>query len=232
MQDTLTKNELIKQIGQGLKALGYSEIEETEKTLDGCNALFYKQFDDLILTLGLELSTRYKERFTASYYLSPSFNWGYMPPGFPIRAYQRVGHFLTNEQRLRLLDAFFNAPGVIDAWWNGFQADVVNNFLEAVQLSEPCFLEQPGLKGEILSCEKIIKYMDMISKTISLSNTLQEIPSGLAAQPKRHLAKISTKFYWAAELVLITSKPESVSSSFVQLLAVDSWRCEALKKQA
>ena len=229
MQGTFTKKELVKRVALGLKAMGYYEIEGA---LTGSAALFYKQFSGLILTLGLELSTRYKEKFTASFYLSPSFHWSYLPKGFPKAAYQRIGRFLTIEERLRLLDRSFSEPGVLDAWWGGFQEDVVRHFLEAVQLSEPRFLEQPGLINEILSCEEIIKHMDMISQTISTANNLKEKPSGLSAQPRRLAAKTPAQYFWAAEIVLSTSEPDLVSSSYVQLLAVDAWRCKTLKKNA
>jgi hypothetical protein len=221
MTTASTKKRLARAVTSGIDALGFQALEGPG---GGAAALFYKRCGDLILLLGLELSRLYDERFTASFYLSFSFEWAYMLPGYPRNAYRRIGGFLTAEERARLLDQEFLGPGVVDAWWIGFQAESISHFVEAVRLTEPRFMAQPGLEGEIRSCEEEQKHMNKIRRVISMAQTLRNPPPTLHHQPKRRWEKVSPSHYWAAEMVLAEEEPQLISSQYVQLLAVDSFR--------
>src|SRR5215472_10548696 len=228
MPQSFPKSRFIKEISAYMAALHYGPVPGPLKT---CAALFYKKIDDLVLTVGLEFSTRYKERFTASFYLSKSFHWGYMLPGFPKRAFERFGKFLEAPERKHLLDPFFAQPGVVDAWWIGFTSGSVESFLEALRLTESRFVEQPGLSDEVRNCEELKKHLVMVGEVVSGRRALKGPPPNLVHQPSRYAPPIPREYYWAAELVLAKHEPGLASVSFTDLLAVDSWRIENLFPQ-
>jgi hypothetical protein len=220
-----TKPRLIKEISAGMSALGYGPVPGPPKPSAG---LFYKLIDDLVLTVGLELSTRYKDRFTASYYLSRSFHWSYMLRGFPSRAYERVGTLLEPAERMQFLDPYYSRKGVEDTWWIGFNSESINSFLQVIRLTEPRFLGQPGLADEIRNSSELQKYLRMVTEVISVRRTLKDPPPNLRYQPSRYSPTVPREYYWAAESVLVVNVPAPVLPSLTELLAVDSWRIETL----
>lgn len=217
----LSKRKLLEGLGDGLRSLGYAPVPGPS---GGCAALFYKCVDDLVLTLGVELSTRYKDRFTASLYLAPSFEWAYMPSDFPRNAYQRVGLTLLPEERARLLDPLFAQEGVVDSWWIGFNELAIASFVGAVQLAEPRFLSQPALRDEIRRSEKMKKHVTMVARVLEIAERMVRCPDGLRYQPPRAHVAVPRKYYCAAEVVLSEMASEKITPAYVELIANDAWR--------
>jgi len=220
-----SKRQVIRKIEESVGALGY---ERVPGPISGAAAVFYKVHGDLVLTFGLQFSTRYEDRFTGSFYLSRSFEWGYVPDGFPHEAYQRIGRFLTKEERILLLPSFFSQPGVVDAWWIGFDVATVTSFIEAIRLTEPRFLRQPGLIDAVSRCEAISRHVSLLHATAAMARGLKERPPGLRHQPQRYSTVTEPQWYWAAELVLQQQRPSSAEPGFVRLVALDAWRVDTL----
>ena len=86
----------------------------------------------------------YSDRFSGSFYLSKTYDWAYIVRGFPMEGFQRVGHFLSADERVELLDSEFCIPGVVDAWWIGYSNKSILRFASAVATGEPRFLGQDG----------------------------------------------------------------------------------------
>lgn len=222
-----SKKKLLKEINKGLLCLGYIETPVKTGTFE---SLHYKQAKNLVLTLALELSKNYNDRFTASFYLAPSFELPYYRYGpiFEI-AYQRIGRFMTSDERSLLLKPEFYRPNVIDAWWVGFNQESVSCFLKAVELSEPRFIAQQSLFEVVDSSTDAREWTDMLKEVFELVNTLYVAPSTLCHQPKRYSNCVPTSYYWAAELVLAKKLGDNkISCHGVQRVAIDAWRVKTI----
>lgn len=221
MTERLSRKALIEKAEKGLQPLGYKPLAGPTT---GCAALFWKRVEDLNLTLGFEFSTRYKDRFTASWYLAQSFHWGYMLPGFPTEAYRRVGATLPQSMRAELLESEFAKVGAVDAWWIGFNSRSMEAFLEAVRLDEPRFLAQPGLLERIHNCPEMQEHVGLVSRTKTLAKELTIAPRGMRHQSRSYFPAVPPPYYWAAETVLTEVLPKLVSPKYVELVAIDTWR--------
>jgi hypothetical protein len=218
-----SKKQLLQKLGAGLCKLGYSETPLNTGMFEG---LYYKQVEELILTLAIELSRIYTDRFTASFYLAPSFELPYYRYGPVLEiAYQRIGRFLRPDERLLLLEPEFCAPGVIDAWWIGFAPQSVACFLKAIELCEPRFLAQESLFEKVRTSEDAHEWISTLEKVKQLASTLESAPCTLSRQPKKYSKDVSPAYYWAAELVLIQKfGAKTVSHDGVRRVAIDAWR--------
>ncbi|HEX7829390.1 MAG TPA: hypothetical protein VF787_07020 [Thermoanaerobaculia bacterium] len=175
-------------------------------------AQFYRWVShDLVLSLGIESSSRYKGRFTGSFYLSRSFTWAYLPSWFPRDAYGRVGHFLRPDERELLLPSEFRRPGVVDAWWWA-EEDDINKFAQAVRLGGPRFVETPGLVEKISSNEGIQRHVALLDAVADRAGAAVVAPD------------VPTNWLDAARDVLSKSVGPSPKATLVQLIATDAWR--------
>jgi hypothetical protein len=224
-----SRRHVIQDVSRRLEALGYRRVPGP---IDGAAVVSYKAVDDLILTLGVQFSTRYADRFTGSFYLSRSLEWAYLPHGFPANAYQRVGRFLSVEERARLLQPFFSQRGVVDAWWEGTEAPVLSAFWEAIKLTEPRFLGQPGVITTVRECEALALHRVILEEVARTGRDLVVAPQDLNHQPSSHYKGAGPRWYWAAEIVLRRYKPDAVNPAFVGLVALDAWRVETLIRGA
>ncbi|HYD41358.1 MAG TPA: hypothetical protein VEB43_11065 [Anaeromyxobacter sp.] len=215
---SMSKAHLLQVLARELRAAGYRPVP-------GSKTIVYKREDPLILTLGIEFSNRYKNRFSGSFYLGPTFEWGYMLRDLPRATYQRVGCFLTAEERHRLLDSAFTREGVVDAWWIGFTPNAVHSFVETVRTTEARFLAQPGLTPAIEASELMRAHVDIVRRTLeAATRQVEDPPSGLQHQPKHKMRDVSPEYYRAAELVLRQAEPSLISPDYVSLIAIDAWR--------
>lgn len=218
---------LVAPVGTKLGDLGYARTPGADDVASG---LFYKLVGELILTLGLEISSLYDARFTGSYYLGPSFEWAYMLPDYPEAAFQRIAVFLTREERERLLEPEFHGSRVTDGWWLGFDHDAIESFAEAVSLTESRFVSQPGMREAISASEHMREHVELASHTLSLASKSTRNHGELAYQPKPDPI-IPSEYYIAAELVLREAEPELISKEYVALLARDTWRFRTLGRR-
>ena len=216
----LSRRRLVEAVALGVGSLGYGRVAGP---VSGALAVFYKRVDQLILTLGLEASAHYEARFTGSFYLSRSFEWAYVVRGFPTAAYRRIGHFLTADERAEMLEPEFCEVGVVDAWWTGFTPERVSVFVRAVELAEPRFRAQSGLREAVLECEGLRRHRQMLDEVVHLVET-GSAPEGGIFQPKQFPKDVPRDWFYGAELVLRRHRPESVNPKYVSLLALDAWR--------
>lgn len=222
MTGKMRKRELLDYLTECLKAVGYSVLVPSENDV----FLFYKLDGLFVLTLGIEFSRHYDERFTGSFFLSKSFEWAYILPNFPRNAYARIGRFLTTDERKLLLEDEFCRQGVIDAWWSSFTREKSDLFIKTVVLAEPRFFAQSDLKKKLSECEDLSNHIRILEKVIVSSHKLNSKPSGLQYQPASIIKAVPQSYYYAAEIVLSEIKPEMVCQSYVSLVARDAWRFE------
>jgi len=220
-----SKKTLLREVDKGLTELNY----KLTPVLTGSFAsLHFKKVEEFVLTLALEFSKYYEDRFTASFYLSYSFELPFYPPGLLRElAYRRVGEFLTLEERRKLLDQEFCREGVVDAWWIKFTQESIFSFLETTQLCEARFLGQKKLFNAIRECSELHAMRELLGEIKNTASYLKTLPSGLMYQPKKYVREVSTEWYWAAEIVM-KNKGGYMAADRVTRLAVDAWRVATL----
>lgn len=219
-----SRRKLTARLTEELEKLGYARRPGPS----GGEVCFYKCLGRVVLTMGLEFSRHYEDRFTASYFLGPTFEWAYMLPGYSARAYRRIGKLLSAEERERLLPPFFSQAGVVDAWWVGFTEASACSFIETVRLTEPRFCDDPGLIDEALANEKMRLHVAMLRAIVELVSRGSPTASEFEYQPRRFPSGVPQPYFGAAEVVLRKAKPNMVSAQYVTLLALDAWRVATL----
>jgi len=221
----LTKNKLLKLAEGKLVQLGYSEFKDTRT---GSSGLFVKIVNEkYFLTLGLEISRLYDARFTASYYLSKTTRWGAVWLDIPKESYERVGKYLTKEERKLLLDAEFNRDGVIDAWWHENEID---KFFQTIELTEARFLNQENLFFKIensIEVQKLSHYSSCVIKSINEGRIDESFNYQFI--PEKSIDNVPLIWFKAAEVVLL-NESGILNSNTVTSLASDTWRQYELRK--
>jgi hypothetical protein len=218
----LAKSKLLKITKDKLTELGYQEFKDTQT---GASGLFIKLInEDYYLTLGLTISRFYNTRFTASYYLSKTTRWSAVWGDIPKESYQRIGHFLTKEERQLLLDEEHNKEGVTDAWWSSNDEQEISKFFRTIELTEKRFLNQKNLFSKIESSSEVIKLVSYSFRVIALV-TEGKTPEQYEYQftPNKPIDDVPLIWFKAAEISLI-DQGGILNQNTVKLLAVDAWR--------
>lgn len=218
--ESLSKVALIKCLTVKLQILGF--LPAPGPTVAA--ALFYKIHGKFILTLGIEFSRHYEERFTASFYLSKSFSWALIFRDFPRAGYQRVGNFLDAAERGLYLDAEFCEPGVTDAWWTEFTNIAVDSFVSVIKRTETRFLSQDGLIRALDSCEGLSSHIRLLKAIGDAVLSVSKEKTELQYQPKRYPKDVPEVWFLAAEFVLLEQGLAETRRDYVALLAVDAFR--------
>jgi len=223
----LTKSQLIRHTRNGLKELGFEEIKDTITPAQG---LYIKSIGNgLYLSLGLTISRYHESMFTASFYLSKTTTWALVGNDIPKGSYERIGRFLTRDERIKLLGKEYSTPGVTDAWWNAEYENEVAYFLETVRIAEPRFIEQPGLIDEIKRSSfvnelALLSYL--VIKEIKIGSNINEFDYHFV--PPKSIDNIPLEWFKAAERV-ITNEKAILNLNTVKRLAADAWRQNLLK---
>lgn len=217
----LSKSQLIKATKNKILELGYHEIKDT---ITGANGFFTKSLDNnFYITLGLEISRFYDSMFTASFYLSKTTRWGSVWGDIPSESYERVGSFLTKEERAELLNEEFSKEGVIDAWWDGFKKQEVDKFLKVVEIAEKRFLAQANLFSNIENSIEIKWLVEYVSSVFALINEDRIKDAKYEFVPLKTKDDIPIDWYKAAEKT-IRNKKGVLNLNTVKLLAADAWK--------
>jgi hypothetical protein len=216
----LTKQKLILLTKKNIELLGYWYVTDS---VTGAQGLYIKKVNDsLFLSLGLTISRYYYSMFTATFYLSKTTTWSATWGDIPSISYKRVGHFLTQEEREKLLDEQESKPGMKDAWWNS-NSDL-NNFFEAVAIAESRFLNQPGLYDSVQKSIEINKMESLVKKVINMIN--EDTFSNeyvYRFTPAKSIDKIPIDWFKAAERV-IENQGDILNANTVKFLATDAYR--------
>ena len=150
----LTKQKLIQHTGDELTKLGYREFNDT---ITGAYGLFVKRITpNFFLTLGFTKSRFYDSRFTADFYLSKTTIWSAIWGDIPRQSFERVGSFLTKEERAFYLDEDQQEVGG-DAWWQADRDGDIHKFIETIKITQERFLSQDRLFGNIENSVEISK---------------------------------------------------------------------------
>lgn len=207
MIQLLPKKRFYAELTRRLVADGWTHLED--KT--DLSALLGRRVGEYIACVGLIESGRGGVRVTADLSLA---RHTFLLLGFPDtpHARQRVGRFLTDEERTRLLSARYCRPGVRDAWWEGRTIENVGKIVEAVGTATPRFLAQPRLMEELDESREQAEYFAQLQKIASTPHAGRP-PEGAAPQEWRDAA-----------FALLSDAASSNRVRFAEHVALDAWR--------
>lgn len=216
----LTKNRLLKLVGEDFQRMGYVHFDDG---LFGSDGLFIKKVtNSLFLTFGLIISRHYDSLFTGSFYLSKSIRWGSIWGDIPKDSYKRVGMILTESERDVLFDEQFRSRGVNDGWWDAANSNSVERFIEAVKISEQRFVNQSDLIPSIENSIEGNLLAEYASTAIDIFNSKRKANHVLKFIPSKPIKNIPLEWFEAAE-VSLTNHNGIISSNNVKFLATDAW---------
>lgn len=211
----MTRQRLSVLLASSISDLGYSQV--AGNTYGAFLHLYKRVESGLVLNLGMQSSRLFSESFSSSFYLSPTFTWGYSPPTFPCGAYVRIGQFLRTDERARLLAPEYAKPGVRDAWWTPYSEDNVRLFCEALALVESRFLEQKEMIGAVLKSPDLMKHKALVTAVIELAEADERFKTAIEV-PLPELEVYALKS-------LQKSDPERANKNVQRFLALDAFRC-------
>jgi len=196
----LTKKKLISLTKKGLSYLGYTPIKTTIIPAQG---LYIKTVGELYLSLGLTIHRFYDCKFTGDYYLSKITSWATYWGDIPKNSYCRVGQFLTEEERGDLLHKDQSKVG-IDAWWDLDDEGAVENFLEAVRITESRFVNQEGLIDAIAHSKDIDEMWKLGQSTLDIVTANALSAGDFKFTPNKSIDDIPLEWFMAAEQAIKT----------------------------
>jgi hypothetical protein len=222
----LTKAKLLKEVHDGLIKMGYKEIKDT---ITGAEGLFIKPLPSgFFLSLGFTISRSYESLFTADFYLSKTTIWGATWGDIPCNSYERIGTFLTKDERMLYLDAEYCGDGVVDAWWRGDREDDFCKFLEIVRITEGRFLEQDDLFVKVERSADVKELVDHVSGVFEIVEKGINDKFEYQFKPNKPMDDIPAEWFKAAEITL-KNKGGILNKNTVKRLAADAWRQRNVK---
>jgi len=221
----ITRRKVLRTIGDALRAIGYRDVPGPLP----CGALLYRREGDLVVTFGVEHSPILPETYTGAFYLSRTFTWSVMHPGFPRAAFERIGPLLPTEERASLLAPEYARPGIVEAFWQGFRLSSATHLGRAAQLAEPRFLARAGLADAVRACASLAEHEALVKAIAADARGLAEAPEGLVSQPRKPPFDVPPRYLWAAERVASALRPVSPRAPDVAALAIDAFRVATLR---
>ena len=219
----LTKLKLINLTKEELMKLGYQYVKDT---LTGANGLFIKKVEPrYFLTLGLTISRYYDTQFTASFYLSKCTRWSSVWGDIPRESYERVGYFLSSEERKFYLNEHQLENNIQDLWWDANDPKAFEKFINIIKITEKRFLAQKDLLTKIENSLEIQELSKYALEVIAIAETTKcnIIDINYQFQPQKIIDDIPLHWFKASEMVIIKNKA-ILNANTVKLLAADSWR--------
>lgn len=224
----LKKKTLILLVRDGLKEMGYTEVEDS---ITGAQGLFIKIIkNEYFLCLGLTISNFYESRFTATFYLSKTTRWGATWDDIPDDSYVRAASLLTEEQRIRLLDQELNANSKTDGWWLANDNKEIHNFIESVQNAEKRIINDNRLFQSIdrsIEINNLVGYVVEVFKIVKsgVDNTFK-----YRFLPTNNIDDIPMEWFKAAETAL--TKMGGILNKYTVIdLAADAWRQKTIREK-
>jgi hypothetical protein len=216
----LSKAKLIKMVKTRLEDLGYTEFKEST---GGSQGFFVKYLGNgFYLTLGLTIHRYYDSAFTGDFYLSKTTRWAAVWGDIPRESFQRPSFLLTDAERSVYLEDEINVKGARDIWWDGSNEDSVLDFLRVIEVTEPRFVNQPGL-FQIIEQSQGVKTLADYSEAVRRKVALNDIGGSFSFLPTKEVDMIPIVWFKAAEKVLIERKGV-LNANTVRLLAADAYR--------
>lgn len=176
----------------------------------------------------MTISRFYDDRFTGSFYLSPTTRWESLWGDIPKESYQRIGNFLTNDELRTLLDPLIYQNESKDAWWHTDEKSI-DFFINATKIAEKRFLNQKGLISKINDSIEVAELKQYSLEVMQIVRRIKDINHNFKFIPQTRVDNIPTEWFMAAELVL-QKNPQVLNAKTVKFLAGDCWRQMKIQK--
>jgi hypothetical protein len=220
----LRQKELIKLVKPDLEKLGYIPFKDHY-----WGTLFSKKINtELYLTLGLTNHRFYDSLFTCDYYLSKTTTIATFNGDIPNDCYVRPGKFLTDDERIILLDPTNNQPRSWNIWMDGFEDAQIANFIKVIEITEARMINQPDL---ILRIEqsKDVELLSSQANAVKKKVVENQVSGNYSFVPPKAIADIPLVWFQASEQVLLDTKSQ-INKDLVISLASDAFRQYSLDR--
>ena len=158
----VTRKQLFKKLVPFFEGMGYTYFKDTISPACG---LFAKKIDDNIyVCIGIDTSNLYENAFDCNYYMGQSLTYALLYEGIRdayLRSWQLFSEGELN--KYRSIGAFSE-----DFWWHSDDVNSIKSFKDAVQLTEPRFINNLGLRERIATNEEAKHQHDLTTKVRTL----------------------------------------------------------------
>ncbi len=214
----LTKKILISKLKPRLESLGFIYFQNSKSLYQG--TFIMKVDENMFLTLSLIIDRYYDSKFTGTYYLSPTTNAGTTWGDIPKDSDQRPGYILTEEEFLK-----YSKDGNLiarDIWFDGFDDDESNTFVEIISLTYKRFSSDIELRNRINQSKDVQLLSKLAQETIEIA-TKGLFAGELEFIPEKELDGIPINWFEGAETV-IRKEHYYLNKNTVVILASDAYR--------
>ena len=158
----VTRKQLFKKLVPFFEGMGYTYFKDTISPACG---LFAKKIDDNIyVCIGIDTSNLFENAFDCNYYMGQSLTYALLYEGIRdayLRSWQLFSEGELN--KYRSIGAFSE-----DFWWHSDDVNSIKSFKDAVQLTEPRFINNLGLRERIATNEEAMHQHDLTTKVRTL----------------------------------------------------------------
>jgi hypothetical protein len=158
----VTRKQLFKKLVPFFEGMGYTYFKDTISPACG---LFAKKIDDNIyVCIGIDTSNLFENAFDCNYYMGQSLTYALLYEGIRdayLRSWQLFSEGELN--KYRSIGAFSE-----DFWWHSDDVNSIKSFKDAVQLTEPRFINNLGLRERIATNEEAKHQHDLTTKVRTL----------------------------------------------------------------
>jgi hypothetical protein len=158
----VTRKQLFKKLVPFFEGMGYTYFKDTISPACG---LFAKKIDDNIyVCIGIDTSNLFENAFDCNYYMGQSLTYALLYEGIRdayLRSWQLFSEGELN--KYRSIGAFSE-----DFWWHSGDVNSIKSFKDAVQLTEPRFINNLGLRERIATNEEAKHQHDLTTKVRTL----------------------------------------------------------------
>ena len=158
----VTRKQLFKKLVPFFEGMGYTYFKDTISPACG---LFAKKIDDNIyVCIGIDTSNLFENAFDCNYYMGQSLTYALLYEGIRdayLRSWQLFSEGELN--KYRSIGAFSE-----DFWWLSDDVNSIKSFKDAVQLTEPRFINNLGLRERIATNEEAKHQHDLTTKVRTL----------------------------------------------------------------
>ena len=158
----VTRKQLFNKLVPFFEGMGYTYFKDTISPACG---LFAKKIDDNIyVCIGIDTSNLFENAFDCNYYMGQSLTYALLYEGIRdayLRSWQLFSEGELN--KYRSIGAFSE-----DFWWHSDDVNSIKSFKDAVQLTEPRFINNLGLRERIATNEEAKHQHDLTTKVRTL----------------------------------------------------------------
>ncbi len=214
----LSKKKLISILKPRLESVGFKYFLDSKSLFQG--TFIMKVDGDMFLTLSLIIDRYRESMFTGTYYLSPTTNAGTTWGDIPKDSDKRPGYILTDDEFVK----YSKNDNLIarDIWFDGFDEDDINTFIEIISLTYKRFSSDFELINRIKQSKDVQLLSKIAQETIEIKK-MSLFAENLEFIPEKEVDAIPFDWFKAAETVIRKEKYYLNKNSVINV-ASDAYR--------